>query len=57
MSKFTSVMIDLEAEVVRGELSRYEIAVKYNVPQSWVEEAASNYLFDAVDESCYDVQD
>lgn len=57
MSKFSSLLIDLEAEVVRGELSRYEIALKYNVPLSWVEEAASNYLFDAVDDVAFDRQD
>ena len=40
MSKVSNLFIDLEMEIECGELSFAEIAAKYEVPRSWVDEVA-----------------
>jgi len=41
MSKIGNLMIDLQDEIERGELTFRQIAAKYEVPLSWVDEAAA----------------
>lgn len=39
MSKMAELQLDLFDEIARGQLSFQEIATKYNVPLSWVDES------------------
>ena len=39
MGKINSLLLDIQEQLVRNELSFYEIARIYNVPLSWVKEA------------------
>ena len=40
MSKMGNLMIDIQDEIERGELSFQQIADRFEVPLSWVDEAA-----------------
>lgn len=40
MSKMSDLIIDIQDEVNKGELSFTEIAAKFEVPVSWVDQAA-----------------
>ena len=40
MSKMSNLMLDIQDEIEIGELSFRQIADKFNVPVSWVDEAA-----------------
>ena len=40
MSKMSDLHLSLVQEILRGELSFREIATKYEVPFSWVDEVA-----------------
>ena len=49
MGKIKSLLLDIQEQLVRNELSFYEIARIYNVPLSWVKEA-----YDALEEETPD---
>ena len=54
MSRMSELMLDISDEIERGELSFVEIANKFDVPLSWVDEVAlemMNYPQDAYDDS------
>jgi len=39
MAKMKDVMVELQNEIYKGELTLEQIAVKYNVPMDWVDTA------------------
>ncbi len=39
MSRMSDLVSDIQDEIERGELSFSEIAIKFSVPASWVDEA------------------
>lgn len=54
MSRMSDLMVDIAEEIMRGDLSFAEIAQKYNVPISWVDEVnleMMNYPRDSYDDS------
>lgn len=54
MSRMSELMIDIAEEIEIGELSFRQIAQKFNVPLSWVDEVAlemRNYPQDSYDDS------
>ncbi len=54
MSRMSELMLDISDEIERGELSFAEIANKFDVPLSWVDEVAlemMRYPQDAYDDS------
>ncbi len=42
MSKMSRLMLDIQEDLEAGRLSFQEIATKYEVPVSWVDEVASD---------------
>jgi len=50
MSKVSNLFIDLEMEIEAGQLSFAEIAAKYEVPRSWVDEVARQLAEQYADE-------
>ena len=47
MSKVSDLMIDLQEEIESGFLTFEQIAAKYEVPLSWVDEAAKQLVAEA----------
>jgi hypothetical protein len=47
MSKIGELMLDIQTELLREELSFEEIARMFNVPVAWVAEAADQYTRDS----------
>lgn len=50
MSRMSDLIIEIQEAVKKGELSFAEIATRYDVPVSWVDEVAMD-LADQYDES------
>jgi len=50
MSRVSELMIDIAEEIERGDLSFNQIAQKYNVPLSWVDEVALEMMNYPIDE-------
>lgn len=53
MSSMTTLVIDIENEIIQGTLSMEEIAKKFNVPVHWVWETAQRIDLDYDDNSPY----
>lgn len=54
MGKFKNLIIDIQAEIERGEMSFSEIANYFEVPYSWVEEVAQELAAQYDDENYMD---
>jgi len=50
MSRISDLEMDLQDEILQGELSYHQIAQKYDVPLSWVYEAAGMIIDDQHDQ-------
>jgi len=50
MSKMSRLISDIQMEVETGELSFQQIADKYEVPVSWVEEALAMMIADIAED-------
>ena len=55
MSKIKDVMVELQNEIYRAELTLEQIAVKYDVPMDWVDTAFAEVLEQAYED--YDMGD
>jgi len=44
MARLKNIMIDLQNEIYRAELTLEQIAVKYDVPMDWVDTAFAEVL-------------
>jgi hypothetical protein len=49
MSRMSELMIDIQNDINRGELTFHQIADKHLVPFSWVNEAAMEMIREAYD--------
>jgi hypothetical protein len=49
MSRMSDLMIDIQNDINRGELSFHQIADKHLVPFSWVDAAALEMIQEAYD--------
>lgn len=57
MSKMANLMIDIQDEIELGELTFRQIADKFEVPLSWVDEAARELADSYSDEDSWDSVD
>jgi hypothetical protein len=50
MARLKNVMVDLQNEIYRAELTLEQIAVKYDVPMDWVDTAFAEVLEQAYED-------
>lgn len=56
MGRINSLLLDIQEQLVRNELSFYEIARIYNVPLNWVKEAYDAMENESPDPYCLEVE-
>jgi hypothetical protein len=53
MARMKNVMVDLQNEIYRAELTLEQIAVKYDVPMDWVDTAFAEVLEQEYEDESY----
>ena len=53
MARLKNIMVELQNEIYRAELSLEQIAVKYDVPMDWVDTAFAEVLEQQYEDDSY----
>jgi len=53
MARLKNIMVELQNEIYRAELSLEQIAVKYDVPMDWVDTAFAEVLEQEYEDESY----